>query len=282
MQAKISSPTNNYQESFISLDTEAKKEATSEHMTPPPLRPRARLASILVLSLISLTSFAADHNDPNAINSIFADIDANAADLYDLYGFPSDDATGGEKVVIALTFASVPGTGVFDPDLLYRILISPEPRVAPPMKDGVDLDGVLKYFISIKDKYLGLKPSQVRVTVGQDNRAKVELLGFPSGNFTQVIDINKTQTIEAGGNTIKAFVGGRDDAFFNDLPGFFRSINYAPQYYNIPLSMTNARELEIPKTLIELEGNDLFNYDPSNPEWGITVKKEIGRASCRE
>ena len=254
---------------------EPKKKQPPDIMTPPPLRFRARLASILLLSLISLTSFAADHNDPNAINSIFADIDANAADLYDLYGFPSDDATGGEKVVIALTFASVPGTGIFDADLLYRILISPDPRIAPPMKGGADLDGILKYFNSIKDKYLGLKPSQVRVTVGQGNRAKVELLGFPSGNFTQAIDINKSQTIEVGGNTIKVFVGGRDDAFFNDLPGFFRSINYAPQYYNIPLSMTNARELEIPKTLIELEGNDLFNFDPSNPEWGITVKKDL-------
>jgi hypothetical protein len=50
----------------------------------------------------------ADHNDPNAVNSIFSDIDVSAADLYDLFGFPSDDTTGGEKVVIALTFASVP------------------------------------------------------------------------------------------------------------------------------------------------------------------------------
>src|SRR5438067_109299 len=161
-----------------------------------PLLPRSRaiLCFLPVLLLLCPVAFSADHNDPNAINSIFADIDANAADLYDLYGFPSDDATGGEKVVIALTFASVPGTGIFDADLLYRILISPDPRIAPPMKGGADLDGILKYFNSIKDKYLGLKPSQVRVTVGQGNRAKVELLGFPSGNFTQAIDINKSQT----------------------------------------------------------------------------------------
>src|SRR3954467_1567927 len=175
------------------------------------------LTSAICKEWSTVGAVMADHNDPNAVNSIFSDIDVSAADLYDLYGFPSDDAAGGEKVVIALTFASVPGTGVFDPDLLYRILISPEPRVAPPMKGGADLDGVLKYFTSIKDKYLGLKPSQVRVTVGQDNRAKVELLGFPSGNVTQVVDINKNQTIDTGGNTIKVFVGGRDDAFFNDL-----------------------------------------------------------------
>ena len=56
----------------------------------------------------------ADHNDPNAVNSIFSDIDVSAADLYDIFGFPSDDASGDEKVVIALTFAAVPHTGVLD------------------------------------------------------------------------------------------------------------------------------------------------------------------------
>jgi hypothetical protein len=50
----------------------------------------------------------ADHNDPNAINSIFSDIGVSAADLYDIFRFPSDDTSGDEKVVIALTFAAVP------------------------------------------------------------------------------------------------------------------------------------------------------------------------------
>jgi hypothetical protein len=57
----------------------------------------------------------ADHNDPNAVNSIFSDIDVSAADLYDIFGFPSSDTDGGEKVVIALTFASVPQAGQLDP-----------------------------------------------------------------------------------------------------------------------------------------------------------------------
>ena len=43
----------------------------------------------------------ADHNDPNAVNSIFSDIDVSAADLYDIFGFPSADTAGGDKVVIA-------------------------------------------------------------------------------------------------------------------------------------------------------------------------------------
>ena len=73
----------------------------------------------------------ADHNDPNAVNSIFSDIDVSAADLYDIFGFPSEDRTSGEKVVIALTFAAVPQTGVLDADMLYRILIAPDRRIMP-------------------------------------------------------------------------------------------------------------------------------------------------------
>ena len=236
---------------------------------------RAILLLLPVFLFLPSNVFAADHNDPNAINGIFSDIEANAADLYDLYGFPSDDAADGEKVVIALTFASAPAMGVFDPDLLYRILISPNPRIAPPLNSDASLKGVLGYFQAIREKYLGVKPSEVRVTVSQDNQVKVEFLRFPGGNFTKVIAVNKSETIEVGGSPIKIFVGGRDDAFFNDLPGFFRSINYAPQFYYVPLSMANARELPIPKTLIELEGNDLFNFDPANPELGYTVKKDL-------
>ena len=60
----------------------------------------------------------ADHNDPNAVNSIFSDIDVSSADLYDIFGFPVDDRTGIDKVVIALTFAAAPQTGVFDAEML--------------------------------------------------------------------------------------------------------------------------------------------------------------------
>ena len=65
------------------------------------------------------------------------------------------------------------------------------------------------------------------------------------------------------GIDIKVFVGGRDDAFFNDLPGFFRSINYAPQFYQVPHAMTDARELKIPEDAARARGNTLFNFDPA-------------------
>ena len=219
----------------------------------------------------------ADHNDPNAVNSIFSDIDVSAADLYDLFGFPSDDSPEGEMVLIALTFAAVPETGVFDTDMLYRIQIAAHPRVDAPSEDERSLETLLGYFDAVKDKYLvELHSAEIRVTFDQDNRALVVFKDFPGGNFQAAVDTNETQTIETpDGHSIEAFLGGRDDAFFNDLPGFFRSINYAPQFYNVPHSMMEARELPIPKTLLELEGNDLFNFDPKNPRHGRGVKKNL-------
>jgi hypothetical protein len=219
----------------------------------------------------------ADHNDPNAVNSIFSDIEVSAADVYDLFGFPSDDATGGDKVVIALTFAPIPATGVFDTDMLYRIQIAAHPRVDLPSEDERSLETLLGYFDAVKDKYLvELDASEIRVTVDRDNRARVVFKDFPGGSFSTVVDTNEVVTIETpDGHSIEAFLGGRDDAFFNDLPGFFRSINYAPQFYHVPHAMMEARELPIPKTLLELEGNDLFNFDPENPKHGRGVKKNL-------
>jgi Domain of unknown function (DUF4331) len=219
---------------------------------------------------------AADHNDPNAINSIFSDIPTSPADLYDMFGFPSDDKKDGEKVVVALTFASIPKAGVFDKDLLYRIQFDPDPRTGPSMGDKASLLAVLDYAKAVGEKYVNFKPSEVRVTFNKDNQAKVDFIGFPGGDFSKVIDTNKVIDIKStDGNTIKTFIGGRDDAFFNDLPGFFRSINYTPQFYHIPHAMKEKRELPIPKTLIELEGNTLFNFDKNNPDLGITVKKDL-------
>ena len=218
----------------------------------------------------------ADHNDPNAVNSIFSDIDVSAADLYDIFGFPSDDRDGGEKVVIALTFAAVPKAGTLDSDMLYRVRIAPDRRIDRGADDQ-SLAGLLRYFEGVKEKYLStLKPAEVRVTVDADNRALVKFIGFPGGTFSKLIDTNTSTVLQSpDGHPIKIYVGGRDDAFFNDLPGFFRSINYAPQFYHVPHTMPEARELPIPKTFLELEGNDLFNYDPANPQHGHGVKLDL-------
>ena len=219
----------------------------------------------------------ADHNDPNAVNSIFSDVDVSAADLYDLFGFPSDNSEGGEKVVIALTFASVPETGVLDTDMLYRIQLHAAPRVVPPTAGDFSFEGLTRYFEAVSEKYLGeLTPAEIRVVVDQTQKAKVEFRGFPAANFSSAIATNSPTTVSSpGGHQIQIFVGGRDDAFFNDLTGFFRSINYAPQFYHVPHTLPDLRELKIPKTLIELEGNDLFNFDPQNPLLGHGVKKDL-------
>src|ERR1700733_3808606 len=108
----------------------------------------------------------ADHNDPNAVNSGFSDIDVSAADLYDLFGFPVNSDAGSEKVYIALTFASVPKTGVFDNDILYRLQIHAAPRAVWPDSEGRTLESLLKYVEAVKEKYLGnFKASEIRVKV---------------------------------------------------------------------------------------------------------------------
>ena len=230
-------------------------------------------------AVVSSASRAADHNDPIAINSIFGDVAISAADLYDLFGFPSDDRASGEKVVIALTFASMPATGVFDPDMLYVIKLDPDPRIERPAKGEHTLEDFLANVDQVKDRFLKLKASEIRVSVGQNGQATVNFLDFPSeARFTRVLDTNKVVTITTpGGHAIKTYIGGRDDAFFNDLPGFFRSINYAPQFYKVPQAVEASREIKIPKTLLELEGNKWFNFDPARPDHGHGLKLDLPR-----
>ena len=122
-----------------------------------------------------------------------------------------------------------------------------------------------------------LSVAEIRARSHEEGKAKIDFSNFPGGSFSTVVELNQVVSTETpSGHPIKIFLGGRDDAFFNDLPGFFRSINYGPQYYHVPLSAPyDMRELKIPKTLLELEGNTLFNYDPANPKLGSGVKKDL-------
>jgi len=219
----------------------------------------------------------ADHNDPNAVNTIFSDIDVSAADVYDMFGFPAGAAAGSESVVIALTFAAVPRAGVLDTDMLYRLQITAHPRPVPP-RDW-SFGALTRYVDAVRQRYLGeLRAAEIRVRANDAHTATIEFSGFPGGqSFQHVVELNAVSELKSpDGHAIKAFVGGRDDAFFNDLTGFFRSINYAPQFYHVPHTRPDLRELPIPKTLIELEGNHLFNFDPANPDLGhLGVKADL-------
>ena len=233
-------------------------------------------ACMLAVGLVPIAGHAADHNDPNAANSIFSDVEVSAADLYDLFGWPSDDESRGERVILALTFASVPATGKLDPDLLYRVRMFTTPRGSFDLGAGGSFESMLKYFEAAGERFLHMKPAEVRVTPSGENRATIAFTGFPGGDFTQTVATNESLELKApDGQAINVYIGGRDDAFFNDLPGFFRSINYAPQFYHIPIGRMELRELPIPKSLIELDGNTLFNFDPANPKHGAGVKKDM-------
>lgn len=215
----------------------------------------------------------ADHNDPNAVNSIFADIDPSAADLYDMFGFPGP---GGDTLVVASTFAPVPSTGVFDTDMLYRMRISPRERAAG-WQEEFSLNGLLRYVEGVKDRFESpFQSGDVRAWADEDQQGHLTLTGFPGGDLDVEVPLNQVTAIPTSAGDLQVYMGGRDDAFFNDLPGFFRSINYAPQYYHVPHeSPAELREVPIPKTLLELEGNAYFNFDPADPEWGISHKRDL-------
>jgi hypothetical protein len=219
----------------------------------------------------------ADHNDPNAVNSIFSDVDASAADVYDMFGFPGPDTSQGDRVVLALTFASVPEAGVLDPDLLYRLQLFSHPRAAVLRDERRDLETLRQYIDGVRSTYFGAANAmEIRVTVDERGQATVAFHDFPGGSFSVTVPVGEVSTIPTpDGLAVDVFVGGRDDAFFNNLPGFFRSINYAPQFYHVPSTRPDLRELPIPKTLLELEGNDLFNYNPAVPDLGWGVKLDL-------
>src|SRR5258706_9877973 len=117
------------------------------------MRRTLSLLACAVLCTLSLPLLAADHNDPNAVNSIFSDVPVSAADLYDMFGWPADDKSHGDRVVLALTFASVPRAGVFDHDMLYRIRVHANPRVASDSELNA-LDNFLQYVDAVGHKYL--------------------------------------------------------------------------------------------------------------------------------
>ena len=223
-----------------------------------------RLFAVLLLAALAVQ--AADHNDPNAINAIFTGNPASGADLYDMFGYPADDKSGGEKVVMALTFADAPYTGKLDTDILYRILVYPSERPVKPAGWDSSVKSYLDYLKAQKQRFDTWKAAEIRVASNDKDQAKLTFVGFAGGNFSAIVPLNVSVAANAPGNDkIKIYVGGRDDAFFNDLPGFFRSINYGPEFYQVQLSDDpGLREMPIPKTLLALEGNALFN-DPPDP-----------------
>ncbi len=240
------------------------------------LRRGGKLLIALVCLCIHTVCYGADHNDPNAVNSIYADVPIAGADLYDIFGYPSSDTSNGEAVVVQLTFAPIPKTGVFDKDLMYKIHIDAAERVSD-YKGEKTLEGMINFLDAAKEQYLNFETGIIKVSFNDENRARIDFTGFRGEDFHRIVDTNKILAIETPeGHLIKAYLGGRDDPFFNTLHGFFRSINYAPQYYKISVAdYKTLAELPIPKTLLELEDNPLFNYDPAHPLHGKGEKYEL-------
>jgi hypothetical protein len=137
----------------------------------------------------------ADHNDPKSVNSIFSDIESSAADVYDMFGYPSD-APDEQQVVLALTFAPVPDTDAFDTDMLYRLQVNPHARPGRPVGEDRSLSALAGYSDAMTDRYLGQKEAaEIRVSGDQAGMATVRFAGFPGGSSTVRVPTNEVTTI---------------------------------------------------------------------------------------
>ena len=143
-----------------------------------------------------------------------------------MFGFPGPDTSQGERVLLALTFAAVPETGVLDADLLYRLRLFSHPRAAVLHDEHRDLDSLRQYIDGVRGTYFGAEGAmEIRVTIEDRGQAMIAFHDFPGGSFSVTVPVGEVTAIPTpGGQAIDAFIGGRDDAFFNDLPGFFRSM----------------------------------------------------------
>lgn len=207
-------------------------------------------------------SFATDHNEPDLLNSFYKDRDGNGADIYHVFAYPSENR---ENLNLVLNLAPVPDTGRFEPTSVQRIFMRPTtapdirtdllPNIDPtlnPIKAVKEATNYLKAYkkyildpliAPISDVLgIGLRPAFNQThtpeifirynAIGMKAKITFKNFHFEVPGDAEVVansngretDPTKLQMYNFRG--IKIFVGGRDDAFFNDIGGFFRSINW--------------------------------------------------------
>jgi hypothetical protein len=214
----------------------------------------------ILMCFFCLKGFATDHNEPDLLNSFYRDRDGSGADIYHVFAYPSKD---GEKLNLVLTLAPVPDTGRFDPNSVQRIYLRPS---VPPKIKFADFEGkvnlknrlptprtmkaysehVIKPIIDSVSDLASLSLEANNLPINQTRypeimatysnngmKAKLIFKNFLINDPVSEIIVNsngketnpaKLEIYDHYG--IKIFAGGRDDAFFNDIAGFFRSINW--------------------------------------------------------
>ncbi len=236
----------------------------------------------LALMISTVGALATDHNEPELVSAFYSDRDGSGADVYGLFGYPTDD---GSALNIILTLAPVPKSGTFDVNSVHRVFLVPAKTVELNadaflsefknpnegaslfraitdlnpfdvlIKSPSRLTSFEKHIIKpiaeniSKLMKLGLKGNnlpfgqsefpEILARYSQDGTwAKIEFRNFLLGTGTETgtasviaksngneTDSAKLKMYETHG--IRTFVGGRDDPFFSDIAGFFRSINFA-------------------------------------------------------
>ena len=196
-----------------------------------------------------------------------------------MFGYPSDDTTRRERRPRAhVRVGSEAGR------LRHRHALPAAGHAAPARPVGREddrvLDELLEYADAVKDKYLGeLAPP--RSACGRTQRAAREgqLLELPGRQLLGHRRPERAVTIEVAGRPRdqgSSSAGATTRSSTTCRASSARSTTRRSST-TCRTRCRTLRELQIPKTLLELEGNHLFNFDPENPQLG--QRREEGPAA---
>ena len=213
---------------------------------------RLRFTLPLAMAVLSTPLLATDHNEPDYLNSIFKDVKPDASDLYGVFGYPQDGSDG-KRVVALMTFAPAPAAGKFDKEVVHRMLMVPASRLDVPditeiANAASDPMGTFQRVMDVINKDVGEVGRNLTISLRNGNMTEFRIkygknkagadaarvtifsphLQVDNKPVTIEVEANKVTTYNTQYGDIKIFIGGRDDPFFTDLGGFFRSINYLP------------------------------------------------------
>jgi hypothetical protein len=217
-----------------------------------------------------------------------------SADITDLYAFVSPDAPD-TVTLIANYFpfeepAGGPNFYPFDPDVQYWIKVDNTGDGAADHTFTFEFETQVanpdSFLFSGYGPISSDTPSNISqtYTVSMDGTAMAEGLEVPPPNIgpRTTPDYNEYMTVHELDNDVKAFAGQRDDPFFADTASIFDLGGLRPfnEIHLLPLPAekgedslakfnVNSIALQLPKTLISKDGEDVTAPDADNAVVGI-------------
>ena len=216
----------------------------------------------------------ADHNDPNAVNSHLLRHRRQRRRPLRHVRLPERRPSDGERVVIALTFAVGAGRRASSTptcSTASRSRPAAAARVRPDRRRRASTRSSSTSTRSRTSTSASCNAAEVRVTVDAGRQGDGAISSsFPGGDFSaRSTDQQVDHDAGAGRqrDPASSSAGATTPSSTTCRASSARSTTRRSSTTSRTPGRT-LRELKIPKTLLELEGNHLFNFDPEHPAPG--------------